>query len=92
MSQEVNIATIQSQTDLVRVVSSYISLNKSRLVLKGNCPFHADEQQSFMVSPVKNIFKCFGCGQEGGPIEFIMSIENKKHDEALEILKNRTGL
>ena len=40
---------------------------------------------SFMISPAKNIFKCFGCGKEGGPVEFIMAIQNKNFDEAAVI-------
>jgi DNA primase len=40
---------------------------------------------SFMVSPVKNIFKCFGCGMEGGPIEFLMAIGHKKHDKVVRL-------
>ncbi|WP_426671966.1 CHC2 zinc finger domain-containing protein [Mucilaginibacter sp. McL0603] len=85
MSQEQNIQTIQSKANLVKIVSAYLPLTKSRLAMKGNCPFHPDSAHSFMVSPAKNIFKCFGCGKEGGPVEFIMAIQNKKFDEAAEI-------
>jgi DNA primase len=86
MLPEPNIALIQSKTDLVKIITAYFPLTESRLVLKGKCPFHGDDMNSFMVSPAKNIFKCFGCGMEGGPIEFIMAIENKKYEEAVKML------
>lgn len=72
--------------DLVSIVSKYILLAESRKNLKGRCPFHPDQGTSFMLSPEKNIFKCFGCGKDGGPIEFIMYMENKTREEAIEQL------
>jgi DNA primase len=62
---------------IVSVVSTYITLEPSRKLLKGNCPFHKDNMNSFMVSPEKNSFKCFSCGVEGGPNEFLTIISNK---------------
>jgi DNA primase len=72
--------------DLVKIVTGYVKLQGNHKVLKGACPFHQDSQNSLMVSIEKNIFKCFGCGQEGGPIEFIMAIEGKSRAEATDIL------
>jgi len=86
MSQEINAEFIQARVNLVQIIATHVTLSKSRFVLKGSCPFHPDDMNSFMVSPAKNIFKCFGCGQEGGPIEFIMAIENKNHEEVVKIL------
>jgi DNA primase len=62
--------------DLVRIVSKLVLLRDSRKVLRGNCPFHPDQSASFMVYPARNIFKCFGCGREGGPKEFLLAMEN----------------
>jgi DNA primase len=59
------------------VVSTLIRLEPSRKILKGNCPFHKDNMVSFMVNPEKNSFKCFGCGVEGGPKEFLAIAGNK---------------
>ena len=67
----------QTGQDIVEVASRYIQLQQSNKVLRGPCPFHTDSGNSFMISPAKNIFKCFGCGKEGGPIEFISAISNK---------------
>lgn len=64
-------------SDLVQIVSKYVTLQEGRKALKGNCPFHPDQAASFMVSPEKDLFKCFGCGKEGGPAEFQLWIANK---------------
>jgi DNA primase len=66
--------TVQTHSDLVSLVGQYIQLNPGRKAYKGNCPFHDDSDRSLMVSAEKNIFKCFGCGSEGGPVEFIMQM------------------
>ena len=63
------------QQDLVKIVNAYLPLQESRKVLKGTCPFHSDAGTSLMVYPTRNYFKCFGCGQEGGPAEFTAAIE-----------------
>jgi hypothetical protein len=60
-----------ASSDLVTLAAHYITLRESRRNFRGNCPFHQDTTGSFMISPEKNIFKCFGCGKEGGPAEFI---------------------
>lgn len=77
---------VLAKTDLVRIISSYLPLHESRKQLKGKCPFHADTALSLMVSPEKNIFKCFGCGKDGGPVEFVMFYENKSRPEAIQFL------
>jgi DNA primase len=60
-----------ASSDLVTLAANYITLKESRRTFRGNCPFHQDKTGSLMISPEKNIFKCFGCGKEGGPDEFI---------------------
>jgi DNA primase len=83
---------IQTQANLTRIISKHLKLEEGRRILKANCPFHADSSDSFMVSPAKNIFKCFGCGKEGGPIEFVMAIESKSYDEAVKSLALELGV
>ncbi|WPU92037.1 CHC2 zinc finger domain-containing protein [Mucilaginibacter sabulilitoris] len=80
------------QADLVRIVSRYILLEESRRNLKGKCPFHADQATSLMVSPDKNIFQCFGCGRGGGPIDFVMAIESKTREEAIQLITQHSKL
>ena len=76
----------QKNTDLVSMVSKYLTLTPGRRADKGTCPFHHDPGQSLMVSAEKNIFKCFGCGQEGGPVEFLMNIKGISRSEAIKQL------
>jgi DNA primase len=93
MSTSNNNATpIPQEAGFIDIISKYLSLNESRNILKGNCPFHQDSMNSFMISPTKNIFKCFGGGQQGGVIEFIMLIEHKNFEESIALLKNQFGL
>jgi DNA primase len=65
-------------TDLVQFISNYVKLAKGRKILKGNCPFHNDQSESFMVYPARAIFKCFGCGLEGGLTEFTEAIKERR--------------
>ncbi|WP_255496182.1 CHC2 zinc finger domain-containing protein [Mucilaginibacter sp. FT3.2] len=74
------------QADLVRIVSKYILLEKSHRHLKGRCPFHTDMSTSLRVNVEKNLFECFGCGKGGGPVEFVMAIENKSREEAIQMI------
>jgi DNA primase len=62
-------------SDLVTLAASYIPLTASRRSYRGKCPFHDDAGESLLISPDKNIFKCFGCGKEGGPAEFSRAME-----------------
>lgn len=75
--------------DLVDIVSKHVLLQQSRKALKGRCPFHKDETTSLMVIPASNVFKCFGCGIEGGPIEFLMALEGKSRSEIISKLANK---
>ncbi|MBU0626614.1 hypothetical protein KKG31_05120 [Patescibacteria group bacterium] len=54
---------ILSHTDIVDIVSKYVPLKRAGANFSGNCPFHNEKTPSFVVSPVKQIFKCFGCGK-----------------------------
>ena len=74
--------------DLVEIASKHILLQKSRKALKGRCPFHIDETTSLMIISQSNMFKCFGCGAEGGPVEFLMRIENKSRTEIIGQIAN----
>jgi DNA primase len=89
MPSENNTNLNQVQLDIVTVVSSYIPLQSSHRALKGACPFHNDQGLSLMISPQNNIFRCFGCGKDGGPVEFVMEIEKKSYQDALSSLSVR---
>lgn len=62
-------------SDLIILAADHIRLTESRRGYRGKCPFHNDAAESLLISPEKNIFKCFGCGLEGGPAEFRTAIE-----------------
>ena len=87
--------TIMSITDTVRieeVVSDFVSLKKRGANLIGVCPFHKEKTPSFIVSPAKGIFKCFGCGKAGDSVRFIMEHEHYSYPEALRYLANKYGI
>ncbi|MCD8742200.1 CHC2 zinc finger domain-containing protein [Mucilaginibacter roseus] len=86
------ISHIQTKAPIVNIVSAYLPLQDSRKALKGRCPFHPDSGASLMVSQDKNTFKCFGCGKEGGPIEFLMAVEGKSRSEVAGRLAVKLGL
>jgi DNA primase len=72
--------------DIVEVLSDFITLKKSGTNYKGVCPFHNEKTPSFMVSPAKNIFKCFGCGEAGSPVNFVMKHEKISFVDAIKYL------
>ncbi|GGH03894.1 CHC2 zinc finger domain-containing protein [Mucilaginibacter phyllosphaerae] len=90
MSEEL-ILQIQKKAGLTEVVSKYILLNNSRKVLKGRCPFHKDDTTSLMIMPESNIFKCFGCGAEGGPVDFVARIESVSREEVAGRMAKELG-
>ena len=71
------------------VVGDYVSLKKRGANLIGLCPFHNEKTGSFTVSPSKGIFKCFGCGKAGNPINFIIEIEQCSYVDALRQLAKK---
>lgn len=77
------------ELNIVDVVSDYISLKKSGVNYKGCCPFHNERTPSFIVSPSKNIWHCFGCGKGGNAIQFIIEEENCNFYQACKILGSK---
>lgn len=74
------------------VVSDFLPLKKRGVNYLGLCPFHNEKTPSFTVSPAKGIFKCFGCGESGHAVGFIMKHENMTYPEALRYLANKYGI
>ena len=84
---------LNERSDIVDVVSGYVRLTKkSGQNMFGLCPFHSEKTPSFSVSPSKQIYHCFGCGKGGGPINFIMDVENLSFPDAVHFLANRAGM
>ncbi len=85
------ISQIRDENDIVDVISNYVPLKKGGANYKGLCPFHSEKTPSFMVSPSKQIFHCFGCGEGGDLIRFLMKHENLGFPDTVRVLAERCG-
>ncbi|WP_295149826.1 DNA primase [uncultured Peptoniphilus sp.] len=80
---------IRDRADIVDLIGEYVDLKRSGSNYMGLCPFHSEKTPSFSVSPSKSIFKCFGCGEGGDVITFVMKRENLSFPEAVEFLADK---
>lgn len=83
-----SIENLKNHLDVVDVVSQFLELRKSGANFKACCPFHGEDTPSFVVSPAKQIYHCFGCGVGGDSIKFVMEYEKLSYPEALEKLSS----
>jgi DNA primase len=83
---------IRNRLDIVELVSDYVTLKRAGQNYKGLCPFHGEKTPSFMVSPQKQIYHCFGCGAGGDVFSFIMKYEGMEFRDAMELLAKRAGV
>ena len=74
------------------VVGEWVNLKKRGANMLGLCPFHNEKSPSFTVSPAKGIYKCFGCGEAGGSVNFVMAHEQYTYPEALRYLANKYNI
>jgi len=81
-----SIEALKARLDIVDVVGSYVELKKAGGNFKAPCPFHDEKSPSFVVSPQKQIYHCFGCGASGNAVGFVMEYEKLNYPEALEKL------
>ena len=84
MIENNSIEILKSTVDIIDVIGNYIELKKAGANFKANCPFHGEKTPSFVVSPSKQIYHCFGCGVGGDAIKFVMEIEKLSYPEAIE--------
>lgn len=83
---------IISENNIVDVIEEYIPLKKAGANFNANCPFHNEKTPSFVVSPDKQIYHCFGCGASGNSINFLMQYKNYTFLEAAEYLAKKAGI
>jgi DNA primase len=87
-----DIEEIKSRLSIVDVVGERVTLKKAGRNFKGLCPFHNEKTPSFVVSPDRETFHCFGCGKGGSIFDFVMLFEHLDFAEALESLADRAGV
>ncbi len=92
MFSEEIIQRVKDENDIVDVISEKVRLKKSGTNYFGLCPFHNEKSPSFSVSRDKQIFKCFGCGEAGNVISFVMKIYSLNFQEAIKFLAERAKI
>lgn len=86
------VAQIREKTDIVALLSEYLPLKKLGRNFKTTCPFHSEKSPSFVVSPERQIWHCFGCAKGGDVFTFLMEYENLEFPESLRILAKKAGI
>ncbi len=81
-----------ARSDIVDVVSDYVTLTPKGGSYWGLCPFHGEKTASFHVLPDRQLYHCFGCGKGGGVISFVMELENLPYVDAVRLLAKRAGM
>lgn len=92
MIDKATIDRIFSAADIVEVVGDFITLKRKGTNYTACCPFHSEKTPSFMVSPAKGLYKCFGCGKGGGAVNFVMEHEKLTYPEALKWLAKKYNI
>jgi DNA primase len=86
------IAEIREKVDIVSFIAEFIPLKKAGRNFKANCPFHGEKTPSFVISPERQIWHCFGCSRGGDVYTFLMEYERLEFPEALRTLAKRAGV
>ena len=92
MIDRATVDRIYAAADIVDIIGDYVTLKKKGVNYQACCPFHQEKTPSFVVSPSKGVFKCFGCGKGGNAVTFIMEHEGVSYPEALRIVAKRYGI
>ena len=75
---------IYAAANIVDIIGEYVTLKRKGVNYQACCPFHNEKTPSFVVSPSKGVYKCFGCGKGGNAVTFLMEHENMTYPEALK--------
>ncbi|MBO7572671.1 MAG: DNA primase [Bacteroidales bacterium] len=92
MIDRTTIDRIMDAADIAEVVQDFVSIKKRGVNYIGCCPFHNEKTPSFIVSPAKGIYKCFGCGKSGNAVGFVMEHEQMTYPEALKYIARKYGI
>lgn len=83
---------IYAAANIVEIIGEYVTLKRKGVNYTACCPFHNEKTPSFVVSPSKGLYKCFGCGKGGNAVTFLMEHENISYPEALKMVAKRYGI
>ena len=92
MIDRATIDRIYAAADIVDVVNDFVTLRKKGTNYQACCPFHNEKTPSFVVSPAKGVFKCFGCNKGGNAVTFVMEHESLTYPEALKWVAKKYGI
>jgi DNA primase len=92
MISQQSIEQVIDSVNIVEVIGAFIDLKKAGVNYKGCCPFHDEKTPSFIVSPSKGIFKCFGCGEAGNAVQFLMKFKALSFPEAIKHLADQYSI
>jgi DNA primase catalytic core len=87
-----SIEAVRGAMEILPVVEERVVLRKAGATYKGLCPFHQERTPSFVVTPARGRYKCFGCGEGGDAIDFVMRLDNIDFVDAIEVLAKRFGV
>lgn len=90
--EQVTLDDVLTRADIVDVVGQYVTLKRTGAHYKGLCPFHGEKTPSFIVSPDKQIYKCFGCGAGGNVFSFLMNYQQQNFAEVVRDLARQYGI
>lgn len=92
MIAQETIKAVEENVNIVDVINDYVNLKKKGANWQSPCPFHDEKTASFVVSPAKGMFKCFGCGVGGNAIKFVMQHESYSYPEAIKYLADKLNI